>query len=171
MKMTEVNPELVTQAYRGIQPHDDDQLRREGLLSWLRLHLPKTYRYEKPLHGPDIIIRYRDRITGLIILGTRGTLQQAKREGLWVSKNTLSQGLKCEVPLVYVYILQSQFPEGRWIYWLPAVTLHESLDPSLRLFLRLENRNRIGHQPIHFLTWRNRWRSLIKHVRSQLGDM
>ena len=106
---------------------------RELLLySILRLKLPKAYElqlsgfgagsskmmYGSDGHEPDITVYFNQQLLcGIEVSGTFKPYEEIRKDGIWILPDKLRQAGSWGFRYVYCFILEAEFPCGRWLLW------------------------------------------------------
>ena len=114
---------------------------RELLLySILRLKLPKAYElqlsgfgagsskmmYGSDGHQPDITVLWNGQlICGIEVSGTFKPYEEIRKDGIWVLPDKIKVASSWNHSYIYTFILEAEFPTGKWLFWLPGTHLEK----------------------------------------------
>ena len=114
---------------------------RELLLySILRLKLPRAFEVvlyglgagtSKWIHGsdkhqPDLAVLFNGNLLcGIEVSGTFKPYEEIRKDGIWVLPDKIKVASSWNHRYIYTFILEAEFPTGRWIFWLPGSQLEK----------------------------------------------
>ena len=129
---------------------------RELLLySILRLKLPKAYEVilyglgagtskwipGSDKHQPDLAVLFNGNLLcGIEVSGTFKPYEEIRKDGVWILPDKLRQAGSWGFRYVFTFILEAEFPTGRWLLWLPGNHLKKLKGRPVEWYRRYQKR-------------------------------
>ena len=129
---------------------------RELLLySILRLKLPKAYElqlsgfgagsskmmYGSDGHEPDITVYFNQQLLcGIEVSGTFKPYEEIRKDGIWILPDKIKVASSWNHRYIYTFILEAEFPCGKWLFWLPGSSLKEIKGKPIEWYRRYQKR-------------------------------